>query len=95
MAQSKDQEQDQDQPKETYQSRRERDRQARKAFRTEPTAQEKAKARELHRAGLVRTPEENQRRRTGLDRRMLQHHGTPWLPPEDEDEDEIDTRGRT
>jgi hypothetical protein len=53
---------------------------ARKPIRTEPNAKERKQARELSRAGLVRTPEEQQRRRSGLDRRMLQK-GTAWLPP--------------
>jgi hypothetical protein len=65
------------QRQEMFEARRE---QARKAVRTEPTAKEKKQARELSRAGLVRTSEEQERRRSGLDRRMRQK-GTPWLPP--------------
>jgi hypothetical protein len=48
--------------------------------RHEPTAEERRRARELSRAGLVRTAEEQQRHRHGLDRRLLQR-GQPWLPP--------------
>jgi hypothetical protein len=49
--------------------------------RHEPTAEERRRARELSRAGLVRTVEEQERRRSGMDRRMLQR-GQPWLPPQ-------------
>jgi hypothetical protein len=48
---------------------------------------EREQIREQSRAGLLRSPEEERRRRSGLDRRMLQK-GVSWLPPEEEHERE-------
>jgi hypothetical protein len=36
----------------------------------------------LSRAGVVLTPEQTERRKSGLERRLLQH-GMAWLPPDE------------
>jgi hypothetical protein len=91
----REQEQPQEQPEPQEQGREMTSVRHRSSARERPlTRREQAQVRELSRAGLVRTSEENQRRRSGADRRGLQHRGTaPWLPPR-QVQDLDDAKGR-
>jgi hypothetical protein len=91
---SKKQKQVQEQPKESQGTRTDLGQHVAGSSKDQPrkpaaerglTKAERAAIRDASRASLVRTPEEQEYRRTGMDRKLQQLHTDPppWMSPED------------